>query len=256
MSPVTNFYKHKLRGNPLALSVILVSIILLILAVVLLKWEGPEILVGALVGASVSSFTGLLIGFLSNPPEKRIPINFISTAEDDLKIGYYRSNSIIYIILKEEERKLDFIVQSDIIPLGRGVTMKAKLGLEKHNNMEVSGSPEYLINAEKKPINSSVDIPLSGNATEYLKITYDITDDFKSPLEDDHIWSSPLDQYEVVADIPDGFTLELISLKGDTPRGLLQVISHKPGISRYIQSSGVFSRQGFRWLISKDKITA
>src|SRR6516164_1529072 len=107
----------RLRGNPVALSTLLVALV----AAVAGAWVGGpnrDVLAGALIGASASAVVGLLITFLGEPDVRAIPRPFLEAVKHELaESGYYRSNHRYSVDLTERSPiQIQIIFSSRIVP--------------------------------------------------------------------------------------------------------------------------------------------
>jgi hypothetical protein len=82
----------RIRGNPVALSTLLVAVAAAAGGFAVVKPDA-RVVAGALIGASVSSLVGLLITFLGEPDVRAVPRAFLEAVKNELvQSGYYRSN--------------------------------------------------------------------------------------------------------------------------------------------------------------------
>jgi hypothetical protein len=236
----------RLRGNPIALSTLLIALVAALVGIAVAK-PNLEILAGALIGASVSSIVGLLITFLGEPDLKTVPRPFLEAVKHELEeSGYYRSRHHYTITIPETKQdQIIIIFSSRIVPAGGKAKVKPPkivapqgLSLEKR---------EYKVGGFPKDFDAEFEI--TGIETEVCSVTYKTDGSNIKTVRETHRWSSPIDGFILTAHLPPAYIIRAETLGG---LSLEEEQAHSSLERIFLRREVSFSHQGFVWRIMKE----
>ena len=198
----------------------------------------------------VSFLVNLSIVFWEKPREYReIPREFYDEAMEQFKrTQFYRTECKVKFVVKNS--KFSFSLYSTLNPMLQGVTIPYPSGkVPKESNLERISNPRYYCDE----IEQSIDKPIEIGKKERLEIDYKIICE-KGDIEDTHNWKSPVHGFELTADLPSGYKMEVIVLSssssgyGETP---IYNLSRKMDEWLFKYNKPLFPHQGFRWKITQ-----
>jgi hypothetical protein len=237
----------RLRGNPVALSTLLVAVGAAFVGFLMAKPDAG-VLAGALIGASVSAVVGLLITFLGEPDIRTVPRPFLEAAKRELaESGYYRSNHRYWVALSEQSPiHIHIIFTSRIVPAVNNARVKPPQITPPSGASVVH--KEYKVG--RFPKNFDDEFEINSIQGEQCTVTYRIDNnpDTINILRETHRWTSPIDGFTLTSNLPDGYTIRAVYLSG---LSLDEEESHIPTERIFSRNEVAFSQQGVTWTIIK-----
>lgn len=241
----------RIRGNPKALAspLILFAVVCATAALYYFKPPAYDLVSSALLGAAVSSAVTFLIWFLENPDSDKIPSQFVRGAKRELeRVGYYRRDLEIRIVFKEPDGRIKMSFDSRLIPFRDGETLLHYPKIDPPSGLE-RVSVRYVVGGEL--VSSGIPKYIQGPANELIEVEYKISDASSFEYSDVHVWLSPVENYDLYFTTPPHFMCEAQERIGAEYNDISLCGRQKPGEAHYRQPSSAFSRQGFRWKLSR-----
>ena len=189
----------RFRGNPVALSTLLVAVVAAFAGVAVAK---PDlgVLAGALIGASVSAVVGLLITFLGEPDVRTIPRPFLEAVKRELaESGFYRSNHRYWVALTEQSpTHIHIIFTSRIVPAVNNTRVKPPQITAPSWASIVN--KKYEIGGFEKDFDT--EFQLNSIQSEKCTVTYRVNKpETIISFNETHRWTSPIDRFTLTANL-------------------------------------------------------
>jgi hypothetical protein len=244
----------RFRGNPKALATSLVFVVVTGAAIALMIYKptGFDITSGALMGAGVSTLVASLIEFLQDPDDRKIPYQFVEAAKREVHlIGYYRENQevhIDFVELKDQKQGIKISLNSKLIPIR---DEESFLDYPRISPPSMFKQIRTVYKVGGEIVSPGTQRSLTGPADESLEVEYEILDNSKVELSDEHVWLSPVLAYDVYFKIPSHFFGEVYERISDKYLSIRRSGRQGSGQIHCSQPHSAFSRQGFTWKILK-----
>ena len=236
----------RLRGNPVALSTLLVAVGAAFVGIAVAKPDSG-VLAGALIGASVSAVVGLLITFLGEPDVRTVPRPFLEAVKRELaESGFYRSNHRYWVALTEQSPiHIHIIFTSRIVPSSNTTRVKPPMITAPPGAFIVN--KEYEVGGFKKDFDT--EFQLNSIQSEKCTVTYRVDNpDTIMIFKETHRWTSPIDGFTLTANLPHGYTIRAVYLSG---LSLDEEEAHASTERIFSRNEVAFSQQGVAWTIMK-----
>jgi hypothetical protein len=235
----------RLRGNPVALSSLLVAVVAAFAAFAVAKPDA-NVLAAGLIGASVSALVGLLITFLGEPDLRAVPRRFLEAVKHELtESGYYRSNHRYTVTLTEHSPlHIQIVFSSLIVPSGKNSRVKPPQ-IEPPYGISIVDK-EYKIDGFHQDFDAEFELDRIKN--EMCSVTYRVDKTDADIIKETHRWSSPIDGFTLTAHLPDGYNIRAATLAG---LSLQEEKSHTSAERIFLRNAVAFSQQGITWSINK-----